>query len=257
MKLANRNIKSILIGAAMLSCLAGKAQVAGGSLDKLMDYYVQDNYEKCYNKAMSYTQNDKYKSSSEPFLYVSMCLIKFTEDQELEEAYPSALKDALKYGAKFKKKDDKLKSKDKDYLFDQNQEFIDELKVIALNEGKAFFVQDNFRKATYFYKLGVKIDPEDPVMRLMKGVSNMFEKNIKEGAVEIEKAIGQYKELAKSGEFEVNRSTEQGFVDGIYYYAQYLKDKNRTSDLEDLVSLARELDPENEKFKKLYKEVMG
>lgn len=256
MKLANRNIKSILIGAALLSFTNSNAQVAGGSLDKLLDLYVQDNYEKCYSKAKSYAENDKYKSLSEPYLYISMCLLKFADDPELEQEYPNALKDAIKNGAKFKKKDDKLKSKDKDYLYDENIEFMDELKEITLREAKAFFVQDNFRKATYFYKLGVKLDADDPVMRMMKGVCNLYEKNVKEGAVEVEKAMAQYQDLSKSG-FEINRRTEQGFVDGIYYYAQYLKDKNRTSELEDLVSLARELDPENEKFKKLYKEVMG
>lgn len=257
MELVKRNIKSILIGATLFSATTMNAQVARGSLDKLMDLYVQDNYEKCYDKARAMTENDKYKSMSEPYLYVSMCLIEFYNDSEYEEAYPNALKDALKFGAKFKKKDDKLKSKDKDYLFDENVEFMNQLKRLALQEGKAFFVQDNFRKATYFYKLGVKLDPEDPVMRMMKGVSNMNEKNTKEGQLEIDKALSQYRELAESGEFEINRDTEQGFVDGLFYYAQYLKSKNQTSDLEDVVSLARKLDPENEKFKKLYKDIMG
>lgn len=256
MKLAKTNIKSILVGLALLGSVGAKAQVAGGSINKLLDLYVQDDYEKCYSKAMSYTKNDKYKSLSEPYLYVSMCLIKFSEDPEMEEFYPNAIKDAIKYGAKFKKKDDKLKKKDKDYLYDENKEFLSELKELALREGKTFFVQDKFRKASAYYKLGVAIDPEDPVMRLMKGVSNLFEKNTKLGNQEVQKALEQFEKLSKEG-YKVDRRTEQGFVDAFYYYAQFLRNANRTSDLEDLVSLARKLDPENEKFKKMYKEVMG
>lgn len=248
-------ISSLLLAGAYV--VPVHAQVVGGSEQKLFDMFVMGEFEKCADRAMKMTENDKTKYNSEPYLYVSMCMIKMNDDPELREYYPDALKDALKYGAKFKKRDDRLASKEQATLFEDNVEFIDELKELAIREGKGFFVQDDFRKAVYFYKLGKKLDMDDPAMQLMKGVGDLYSKNTREGITEVDAAMAKFEEMAKTGSFEANDRTYLAFEDGFYYYAKYLKEKGNRTKANEVVRLARELDPKNGKFERLQESMGG
>lgn len=244
--------KWIIVGVVAFLSNLSFAQVAGGELQKLFDYFVQEDFEKCYIKAEKMSKDDKTKGLSEPYLYMSMCMIKFSEDEELTEAYPKPIKTALKMAVKFKKKDDKRKAKEKTYLQDDNQDYLDEMKELALREAKGFFVQDLFRKASYFYKIAVALDVNDPVLHMMRGVCMLNEKNLTEGQKEVDLAIEKYKEFQKDG-YEVNPRTEQGLIDGFKYYAKYLMDQNKKRDALKILDLGLEVHPESDKLKKLYK----
>ena len=230
-------------------------QVSGAKHQKLIDLYVMGKFEDCLNKAAKMTENDKYRSESEPYLWMSMCLIELKDDPELFEFYPNALKDALKYGVKFKKKDDKLKSKEEDYLFDDNKDFIYKLIEEALTDGKSFFVQDNYSKAAYYYKTAKYLDEDNKECLFMYGVVNMYNRNTKEGKIYIDDALTYFKATAEAGGYEINPKTEQAFDDSFYYYTQYLLLKGQNSEALKVIGIAVKLTPQNQKLITLYKEV--
>ena len=230
-------------------------QVAGGKYQKLFDLYVMGRYEDCLVKAQRMTENDKYKSESEPYLWVSMCFNNFVGDEEMESYYPKSAKNALKYGVKFKKKDDKIKKKEGDYLFDDNEEYMYQLIELALVEGKSYFVMDNYSKSSYYYKMAYNLDPENKDCQLMKGVIYLYNKNTKEGQLLVDDAMEYYERWADDGGFKAREESRMAFVDGFVYYAKYLRSKGRTSEAFDVMALAIKLEPKNTKFIALYKEL--
>lgn len=231
------------------------AQVTGGTQQKLFDMYVMGEYEKCADRALKMTENDNTKAESEPYLYYAMCMIKLGDDPEMREYYPNAIKDALKFGVKFKKRDDKLKSKEKEYLFDQNTEFIDELKEIAVREAKGFFVQNDFRKSVAFYKMGHQMDEADLAMKFMYGVSEVYAKNTKVGMTLINEALESFRNLAKGSGYKVNPMTQTAFEDAFFYFVEHNKSSGNSTEAKELVKLARELAPDNKRFKDMAKKL--
>ena len=256
MKLVS-DIKSYFFAAlfAVLFSNVSIAQVAGGHHQKLFDLYVMGRYEDCLGKAQKMSENDKYKSDSEPYLWVSMCFNQFVGDEEMESYYPKSIKNALKYGVKFKKKDDKIKKKDGDYIFDANEEYMYQLIQLSLIEGKSFFVMDNYSKAQYYYKIAANLDPENQDCQLMKGVIYLYTKNTKEGNLIIKSAMDHYERWADDGGFKAKDESRMAFVDGFIYYAKHLRSKGRTSEAFDVMALAIKLEPKNRKFIALYKEL--
>lgn len=257
----NQSVIKLLLSSTLFTLvlsLSSLAQVAGAKHSKLVDLYVMGNYEECLNKAMKMTENDKYKSESEPYLWVSLCLIDCSRDPELEEFFPEdkANKDALKYATKFKKKDDKIKSKDGEYIFDENIDFIYDLIEIGLVEGKSFFVMDNYSKASYYYKLVAKLDPENQECQLMNGVLYLYNKN-RDGQEIVDNAMEYFKGQADMGGYEVNPKSQNAFVDGFVYYSQYLEKKGQKDEAFKVIALAVKLDPENQKFIQRYKALSG
>jgi hypothetical protein len=234
------------------------AQVAGGVHTKLMDLYVLGKFEKCASMAEGMTQKDKYKNESEPYLYMAMCLKKIVEDPELSalEEYKNAKKNAMKYAVKFKKKDDKLRSKGKEYLYDMNIETIGEFVQMGCEEGFSYFVQDNYSKSAYFYNLSFQLNPEDDAVRMMLGVAQL-KNGVRDGQKLVDESLTKYKDEAKAGGFEPDEYTAKTFEDAFLYYTDYCKGLNKSTDAERAIQTARELSPENERFKKKYKEIYG
>ena len=243
---------TLLVGTA-------SAQVAGGKFQKLFDLYVMGDYEKCAMKAEKMTDKDKYKREAEPYLYLSMCFLKIADDPELSQIEPfdKAVKDAIKYGTKFVKKDLKLKEKGEDYLYDDNFEYIQDLKQVAIEEGKAELAQDDYRKAVYYYKLAVKLDENDPAVLLIKGTCDLLSKNRREGTENVEMALEQFQKIAKEGAYEPAPQVEMAFEDGFMYYADYLIDNNELAKAQEVMELGRTLAPDNKNFTRKLKQITG
>ncbi len=227
------------------------AQVAGGKHQKLFDMYVLGDYEKCADRAMKMTENEKTKYDSEPYLYVAICYLKLHDDPEMAEFYPDAIKNALKYGAKFKKRDDRLKSKEQEYIFDQNLDHINTLKSVGIREARGYFSQEEYRKALVWYKLVYKVDPEDPISTFMKGVTDLYTKNTREGMEYVEQALAVLEKQASEGSFVQNDYTVDSFEDAFVGYARYLNNKGDRRGAQSMVKLGRELDPKNKRLEQL------
>lgn len=257
----NQSVIKLLLSSAFLLLVISLntfAQVAGAKHTKLVDLYVMGRIEDCLDKAYKISENEKYKSESEPYLWLSLCLIQLTKDPELEEFYPEqkTIKDAIKFGAKFKKNDDKIKKKEGDYIFDENIDFIYELMELGLIEGKSFLAIDNYSKASYYYKLVAKLDPSNPECKMINGVVFLYNKN-KEGVAMVESSLDYFKAQAEMGGYEVNTKTERAFIDGFMYYSKYLESKGRNAEAFEVIALAIKLDPENAKFISRYKQLSG
>lgn len=257
---STRNMKKLFISLSLIALSAmSVAQVAGGQLEKLMDLYVVGDYEKCLTKAEKYMEDDEYKSLSEPYLYAAMCWMKISQDPELMEYdfYKNAVKNAAKLGAKFVKKDNRLKTKGKNYLFDQNKESVYELMELACAEGKMHYAMNKWSKAAQFYKLAWQMDPTDDGVAIMYGLTLAQNRNSKEGLPKIEGGYANLKANAKNPDWKVNKYTEATFHDAMLYLTDYYVSIGEQQKAMECIQTARMLDPEYPKFKAKYKAVVG
>lgn len=252
-------IKYIIIGILAFSPLGFSAlgQIVGAKETKLVDLYVFEKYEDCLLRATKLTEKEKYKTQSEPYLWISLSLIACMEDDDIKEYYPksSTVKKAVKAGIKFKKIDDKARSKNEDYLYDGNISLIYELMNLALVEGNVFLKVDNYSKASYYYKLATKLDPQNKECELLNGVLLLYNKN-KEGQVIVDNAIAFFNTAASKGEYAPDSETESAFVNGFIYYSNYLLSKEKKDEAIKVMDLALKLDPQNTDFTK-YRNEMG
>ena len=97
-------------------------------------------------------EKEDFKSDPEPYLYISMTLIKIYEDEEMKMEYEDAggdpLKDALKYATKANKYYSKCLKKDiTTFEMEDNMEFFNNLTMIALDEIIYHYNEDKYSKA--------------------------------------------------------------------------------------------------------------
>lgn len=246
--------KSALFTALLIgSTLSATAQVAGGSHSDLFDLYVMGDYEKCYDKAIKKSDKDDTKYDSEVYLWAAMSLLRIHEDPELREVeeYQNAVKDAIKLAAKFKKRDDRHIKKEEPHLFDDNIGIVNEFKALAISEARGYFVQDDFRKAAYYMRYGLRIDEDDPSMEIFKGIADILSRNKRVGIDHIENALKKFKKMAETGSFEANEATYPAFETGFIHYVKYLKENDEVAEASEVIGLARKLDPQNKKFENL------
>lgn len=256
MKRRVMKLSILTIGLALFTGTAF-AQVAGGSMTKLFDLYVMGDYEKCYDKAIKATDDDDTKYESEPYLYAALSLKKIQEDPELRQYYEDATKDAIKLAAKFTKRDIRKGEKDEETLFEENKETVWMFQRMAINEAKSFYVQQDWRKASYYLKYGLRIDPSDPAVELFKAVADYKSRNRYNGDKHSESAIKKFKELAQEGGYEPTEFNVTAFEDGFIEYVEYLKEEDELEKAREAASLARKLAPNNSKFERLESNLNG
>jgi hypothetical protein len=238
---------------SMLVSIGGSAQVADGKHQKLFDLYVLGEFEDCLKKAERLSEKDKYKSDSEVYLWISMCNYEICMDNELSFYHKNCQKDALKNGVKFKKKDDKLKSKEEKYLFDQNVDYITKLKEYGCSEAKSYYLEKDYRKAAYYYNLSYDLDQSDDAIRLMKGVADLKNRNYREGQDMVDLSLTNFKTLAEGEGYTPDPLIEEVFEDGFVNYADHLLSQNKVNEAIEVAQLAVTLSPQNAKFIRLYK----
>lgn len=140
------------------------AVVAQGEYDELLELVVDENYERCLYKAVKYTEKDDTKKDPLPYAYMSMAFFKISEsdDPDLQEKYPKAMKDAVKYLVKFIKKD-----KENEFigLF---TDYISDVRVAMIAEAEQQADDDKYTRAKSMYKYLTDIDSNDPGAWLMR-----------------------------------------------------------------------------------------
>ncbi len=118
--------KLILTFSLIILSITVNCQVVGGKYNDLFDNFILGEYQDCLYDALKYTEKDKTRRETEPYLYASMVYMKFYSDPDyVEFDKDDLLKDALKYAAKFVKYDEK---DEESYLLSQNLEPIVELR---------------------------------------------------------------------------------------------------------------------------------
>ena len=141
--------------------------------------YVDEKYEDCLGKAISYTEKDDTKKDPLPYLYSSMCLYEMSKIEKYRamEEYKKADKDAIKFAEKFRKKD-----KNKEF-FDNYADFWGELNTMAQEMGINFYDQGEkgYSKAKQIFDGMTGYYPENPGPWLMLALSQYSTNLVKEG----------------------------------------------------------------------------
>lgn len=143
--------------------------------DKMIFLFIDEKYEKCANMGIRFTEDDELRRDPIPYLYVSMSMFEIAKDETLDEKHPDAFKNSLKYAYKYRKKDSK------GIYLDKYNGFLTALKDSANRLGQYYIQQEQFRKAASTYKYIVRFAPDDPIMQLWQGLSDIKARNIGEG----------------------------------------------------------------------------
>lgn len=230
-------------------------QVIDGVHDKLFDQFLLGKYGDCYGRAMKMTEQEKYKSDPEPYLYVSMCLVKLVEDPAEVEMRAANLKDALKYGEKAKKYHEKCLKKDiPTFPMAENLEFYDELVMIGIDEAKYFFFEDKFSKAASWFKKTAKVAPEDDNLQFAMAANMLLSRNM-EGQKIMDVLFPKMKEKYQNGDEEPIEVSRDALVVGFLGYTKYLIDNGESSKAKEVINFGHELMPDNNKITAKWEEV--
>jgi hypothetical protein len=236
----------LALGILITNTFSLPAQVIGGSQTKLFDLYLLEKYEDCFIKAFKMTEAEKTKYDPEPYLYVSMCNLKFADNAEMAEFYPNALKDAFKYAGKAVKLVEKAKKKELETLsLEENAEFLNALALRGCDEAKFMFVEEKFSKALYFFKQVSGLRPDDPAVKLAMGGNNLLNRNLVEGNKMADEGWKGVKEAYGDGNTTPDDVSREALKVGIMSYAKYLNENGSSSKAKEIAQFGKDLLPED------------
>jgi DNA-binding SARP family transcriptional activator len=131
---------------------------AQNNYDDLLEYIVDEKYERCLYKALKYTEDDETRKDALPYLYMSMAYFRIhqSDDPKLQEEYDDAYKDAMKYIIKFVKKD-----KENEYRA-EFQDFMSELRLATIAEAEREMDEDKYIRSKRYWGYLTKMDENDP-----------------------------------------------------------------------------------------------
>lgn len=231
----------------VLPKMHGTAQIVDSEFQKLFDLYAMEDYEKCLVKAESYTRKDKYSREAEPYLYMALCLYHaHVSPEKFDKEYPDALKEALKYAYKFRKKDKQGE------LYDANKFLLDKIREEALNQAKFYFNDGDYRKASSEFSRILKVMPDDINIIFVTGVSLIEAKNLGEGQKYVNQAIDSLEVFEKEKRFVKDEVTNLMLIKSFISYTNYLDLSNKLDDALEIITLARKLLPHDERIKAQY-----
>jgi hypothetical protein len=187
-------MKKLLTALSLALYLLAPGNVAAQEYEDLLVLYVDEKYDKCYDKCIKYTLGDKTKNDALPYLYCSMALYEMSRDHKYIEDFPKAFKDCLGWAAKYRKKD-------KEFAYRSEAiEHIETLKKVILEEADNYILEGEekyYKKALSTLKKVVKIDPDDRGAELLRGELEILTKNKSEGRKMVKEA---YKKIDLIGE---------------------------------------------------------
>lgn len=226
-------------------------QVQGGQHQKLFDLFAFEKYESCAYKAEIMSENDKYRRDSEVYLYLAMCFFEISrmDPDDLDEEYKNPLVDAMKYAAKYYKKDKKKE------LYDTNKEFLTKLKASGIARGRSWYNKDKARKAASIYNRIIKFDPDDNV-RFMKGVCDLLALN-SQGGLYVKQAMAGINKNYRDAEYRPDRISEPLLIEGFMIYADHLLKVGQEDSAKATIIIARDLLADNKDLERKFNDLHG
>jgi len=226
------------------------AQVAGGDFQKLFDWYAMEEFDRCAYKAESYTRKDKYRSAPEPYLYMALCMYQaHINPDAFDDEFKDPIKDALKYAYKFRKKDKTGE------LYQMNKRQIDQIREEALDRALFYFNDNDYYKASSEFKRILKVMPGDFNVAFITGVSMINARNVTEGERNISAAIDSLRIQEKEGTFEKDDVTHDVLIKSFISYTNYLVDNEQLNRALEIITLGRQLVPDDTALKAQYKKL--
>ncbi|NQY67077.1 MAG: hypothetical protein HRT72_05055 [Flavobacteriales bacterium] len=220
---------------------ASFGQLIGGEFEKLGSLYLEGKYEDCNAKALKYTESDKTKRHPEPYLYLAMSnyQIADSDDKKLTETYPNALKDAMKWAAKFKKKD-----KEDDY-YTKSSKFLNKLKTKALKIADEFYAAKNYKKAAFYFK-SIYNFSADPNVKFIWGMCDLNLRSTGQATLSISSAAKELNRMFAKGEYNSENSTAYELSLSLIEYSDHLMTTNKKDSAQKTIVMARKLLPGDE-----------
>ena len=148
------------------------AEAQDPKYSRMLEDLVDEKYERVLFRAIGFTEKENTKKHPEPYGYMARAYLKIhqSDDPELKENYPKALKESLKYCTKFIKKD-----KEMEYVPDQ-LEFIEELRAETIAQADTEMDAEKYTRAKSLYSYLTKLDESDPAAYVMLGLANYYAK---------------------------------------------------------------------------------
>lgn len=205
------------------SIVNATAQVVGGMDFKLEKLYNEEKWEDLGDKALRMTEDEKYKKDPEPFLYLSMAFYQISQsnDAKLQEEYPKALADALKYAVKFRSKD-----KEGTWFVD-NKDYFEELKKASIADAAQYVDDEKKRRnAVTAYKNLTKAIPEDYNLLFFKGVLETMTRNEAEADRNIIDAMKGLSAAYTDPKYKPSKASVNLLEDGMIRWADLLIQKS-------------------------------
>jgi hypothetical protein len=177
-------ILSILL---LLNSFSVYAQKDGKKIDQLTFLFIDEKYEDLLYKSESLMRNDDYKKHPLIYVYASMAYYEMSrlpgkfDVGEKDSKYPKPIKMAQKYLYKFVKADAKAKKYYENQWSDDYKEYYIQLADTSNKMAQMLYLNEKYRKAASIYKNAFRGIPNDPVLLLWQGVTEMKSKNSVEG----------------------------------------------------------------------------
>lgn len=232
--------------AIILISSSASAQVVGGMNFKLEKLYMAEKYEDVAYKGMSMVENDKYKKDPEIYLYISMAWYEISQmnDEEMEEEYPKALRDALKYASKFAKKD-----KDGVWMED-NSDFFEDLKKAGIADAAQWIGNERkMRNAVSGYKYMTKAIPDDYNLLFFKGVLEYMNRNVGQAERDIQQAMNGLIPLYAKERYRPSKASAPVLEDGLIRWTDIMLEQNYADSAKKTINWGLQFFPDSEKIK--------
>ncbi len=205
---------------------------------------MAEKYEDVAYKGMSMVENDKYKKDPEIYLYISMAWYEISQmnDEEMEEEYPKALRDAFKYAAKFVKKD-------RDGVwYEDNSDFFEDLKKAGIADAAQYI--DNPKKlrvAVSNYKYMTKAMPDDWNLLFFKGVLEYKNRNTGQAERDIQMAMTNLIKKYENPKYRPSKASKPILEDGLIRWTDVMLEQNYADSAKKTINWAVQFFPDSEK----------
>ncbi len=219
--------------------------------DDLLVLYVDEDYEKCVYKAERYTDRKDSHRDALPYLYASMCYFEMSKTpkyQEMEE-YKHAGRDALKWAAKYRRKDKNLE------FFANYEDYWSELNTVAQEVGMNFLDEGAFSKARSQFQRMTRYNPENPGAWAMLALAQQKMKAIRDAEENTQKfhevleGIPNVARLPKDERILLRES--------LVRTATYLEDQGEVSEARKVIEFGKDHFMDDPEFKSLYEALKG
>ncbi len=231
--------------------------------EDLLVLLVDEKYEKCFDKALKYTENDKTKNDPMPYLYASQALYAMSQEHKYSEIFPKAYKDAISFAKKYRKKD-------KAYAYREDAEpFIEKMKLTILEDIENYNLDANekaYKKSLGFMKKVMPIDPDCKGSMLLRAELEILTKNKTEGRKMFAAALTEVKKIGVDVQFADLTLSQQKYLKyALMFTAQNYAELD-PSKAKELISIGQpyfgeenegNLIEDNSDFKKVYKLITG
>ncbi|MGB0916895.1 MAG: hypothetical protein ACPGU4_04835 [Flavobacteriales bacterium] len=221
------------------------AQVVGGMNFKMEKLFMEEKYGNIIAKGEGMIENDKYKKDPEIYLYISMAFFELSEsnDEDIMEDYPKALKNAFKYAAKFVKKDKE------GVWYEDNSDYFEDLKKAGIADAAQWIGNPKkLRVAVSSYKYMTKAMPDDWNLLFFKGVLEQMNRNTGQAERDIALAMSNLVKLYANPKYRPSKASKGVLEDGLMRWADIMVEQNYADSAKKTMNWAVQFYPESEKI---------